>query len=104
MEDFELLVEGERFRVSERLSDDGAPGYDFIWLNGPGEGSYGFSLGLARLGVNAVDGAVSNGLSPAQLREQARDFVESFYQPGGIRDEDFHDHIAARIRQKGAQN
>ncbi|MGJ9426365.1 hypothetical protein ACHABX_11055 [Nesterenkonia halotolerans] len=93
MGSFELLLNDERFRVSERVQPDGHMSYDFHWLNGPAEGTYGFTVGCAPLGAL---------MTRRELEAAARNFVESFYEPGGIGDEDFPDHIAAKkIRQSG---
>ena len=45
MDAFEVFVQGELFRISERTQPDGATSYDFAWLNGPAEGGYGFTVG-----------------------------------------------------------
>jgi hypothetical protein len=84
MDHFEVVVQGERFRISERTQSDGATSYDFAWLNGPAEGTYGFTIGR------------SSGRSDAEeLIAHARGFVEGFYEKGGIGESDFPDHTPA---------
>lgn len=102
MEDFEVSVESERFKVSERLSDGEIPSYDFDWLNGPGEGAYGFTVGLAPVDRNVTNGNLIHRLSSEALREEALHFVEGFYELGGVRDEDFPDHVAARVWEENS--
>ncbi|MFJ7154192.1 hypothetical protein ACIQUQ_04570 [Streptomyces sp. NPDC101118] len=58
----QLVVDGERFTVTER--EDARGVYDFAWDSGPNEG-YGFTT--------AVHGADS--LTPAELEQSARDFL-----------------------------
>ena len=74
---------------SERLDPEGQRAYDFSWLNGPNEGSYGFTIGMTN--------AQSHGLAPAGLEREARAFVLGFFSPGGIGDTDFPEFVAARI-------
>ena len=100
VEDFEISVVGERFRVSERVQPSGQMSYDFSWLNGPADGTYGFTTTFfsVRTGERAVGHDPSSG-SDAELRagltESARGFVESFYATGGIGESDFPDHVRA---------
>ncbi|WP_010205537.1 hypothetical protein [Salinibacterium sp. PAMC 21357] len=96
LDDFEFSVFGEQFRVREESHPDRASSYNFAWLNGPAEGTYGFSVG-----VFAADAASpGNGLHPRMTRDQlmaeARNFIEGFYAPGGIGEEDFPEHVAAQ--------
>lgn len=85
MDDFELSIDGELFRVSESNRPPGRLSYHFAWLNGPDEGTYGFTLGLSQ----------PIPMSQKELTAEAREFVESFYEPGGIGEEDFPDHRPA---------
>lgn len=83
MSPFEMIVQGEQFRVSERTQPDGATSYDFAWLNGPADGTYGFTVALS-----------SDQIAATELVAQARQFVDAFYGPGGIGETDFPNHIA----------
>lgn len=58
-----LVVDGEGFEVRDRLDQPGT--YDFTWLTGPDPG-YGFTIRVHGGGP----------LSPAQLRREARDFLD----------------------------
>ncbi|MGW7199667.1 hypothetical protein [Streptomyces chryseus] len=58
-----LVVDGERFDVTERLDELGT--YDFTWLSGPNPG-YGFTC--------AVQPAAA--LSEPELQASARDFLK----------------------------
>lgn len=74
--------------------------YDFNWVNGPADGTYGFTVGFfsASPGEKAVGRDPSSGSDStlrSELTESAREFVESFYAPGGIGEEDFPDHLRA---------
>lgn len=84
MDPFEVVVQGELFRVSERTQPDGAMSYDFAWLNGPAGGTYGFTVGPS-----------SGQIAATKLVAQARHFVDAFYAPGGIGETDLPDHIPA---------
>jgi hypothetical protein len=84
MDPFEVIVQGEQFRVCERTQPEGGMSYDFAWLNGPAGGTYGFAL------------APSSGqIAATELVAQARQFVAAFYGPGGIGETDFPNHIPA---------
>lgn len=100
MDAFEISVAGELFRVNERTQPNGQMSYDFGWLNGPADGTYGFTLAF----VVARHGEYDAGERPPshvvpdvrlQLTEAAREFIEGFYAPGGIGEEDFPDHVPA---------
>ena len=84
MDHFEVVVQGELFRISERTQPGGTMSYDFAWLNGPADGTYGFTVGRS-----------SGRAAAKELVEQARQFVEAFYGPGGIGVTDFPDHTSA---------
>jgi hypothetical protein len=93
MDDFEVSIDHELFRISERHQPSGNLSYDFAWLNGPAEGTYGFTF--------AKTGAQSNDvlrMSSEELVEEARLFVEAFYGAAGIGGEDFPDHVPAKNR------
>lgn len=83
-------VEGERFAVSQRLGPGGQRMYDFTWLNGPSEPSYGFTIGSgAPLQIE---------FSQAELEEKAAGFVHTFFSSHGIGPSDFPDFVASRHR------
>ena len=82
MDDLELSIDGELFRIRERNQPPGRLSYHFAWLNGPGDGTYGFFVGLSQ----------PIPMSREALISEARGFVDSFYEPGGIGEEDFPDH------------
>ena len=93
MDDFEASIEHELFRISERYQPSGTLSYDFAWLNGPAEGTYGFTV--------ATIGSPSNDdlqISVGELIEEARLFVKDFYRAGGIGEEDFPAHVPAKNR------
>jgi len=89
MDAVEICVDHEIFRVAERRQPDGRLSYDFDWLNGPADGTYGFTASLA-----GIEGAVAEH----RLVEEARRFVAAFYAPGGIGESDFPLHKAAQRR------
>lgn len=93
-----FFVDHELFRISERYQPDGRVGYDFAWLNGPADGTYGFTIARIKAGVPATDSNSASRMSREQLVEQVRDYLDSFYGVGGIGEEDFPDHVPARIR------
>lgn len=93
MEDLEFAVDNELFRVIERRQPNGMLSYDFAWLNGPNDGTYGFTVGLAVAGTGAAGSDPFARMSREQLVEEARGFVEAFYQPGGIGEQDFPGHV-----------
>ena len=102
METFEISINGELFRVSERIQSSGRPAYDFAWLNGPVDGTYGFTtwFHFAMRGQDATyTAAEPPSLSDADLRTRlnnsVREFVEDFYAPGDIGEADFPEHRPA---------
>lgn len=88
MDHCEVVVQGELFRISERPSPGGAVTYDFAWLNGPAEGTYGFSLGRS-----------SGRSTEEELVAAARGFVEAFYEPDGIGETDFPNYPPANAER-----
>lgn len=98
MDDFEISVDDELLRICERYQPDGRLSYDYAWLNGPADGTYGFTI--ARCGGEAApnDPDAASRMSQEALVEEARSFLDSFYAAGGIGEEDFPDHIPARMR------
>ncbi|MDN5742355.1 MAG: hypothetical protein L0J68_02670 [Micrococcaceae bacterium] len=93
MDNFEVAIDHELFRISERYQPSGSLSYDFAWLNGPAEGTYGFTVGITGTDSNDV-----SRMSSEELVEEARLFVEAFYGAGGIGAEDFPDHVPAKNR------
>ncbi|WP_026536031.1 hypothetical protein [Arthrobacter sp. H14] len=98
MESFEVSVNDELFRISERTQPGGSLSYDFAWLNGPADGTYGFTA--SRLVADSGDDTSGSEVSMtrAELAEEVREFVKRFYEPGGVA-EDFPDHGPARARR-----
>lgn len=96
MDSFEVFVDGELFRISERRDSNATISYDFSWLNGPANGTYGFSVGL--VANHSVDAETHNAseLPRERLIAQVQGFLHSFYEDGGIGQEDFPDHARAR--------
>lgn len=89
MDPLEFTVDGELFRVRERVQADGRMSYHFGWLNGPADGTYGFTVGCSPLGAR---------MTRDELVEAGRGFASSFYEPEGIGEEDFPEHLAKRAR------
>jgi hypothetical protein len=107
MDEFEVVVQGELFRISQRTQPDGALSYDFAWLNGPAEGTYGFTVGRS-LGGTATEELVVEAhpavrIAVEELAAQARRFVEAFYGPGGIGETDFPNHTPANAERDDRQ-
>ncbi|MDQ0734782.1 hypothetical protein [Arthrobacter agilis] len=101
MEPFEVIVDDELFRVSERRQPSGALSYDFSWLNGPAEGTYGFNA--SRHVASSAEGTVAcmPSITRDDLVEEVRSLVKGFYEPGGM-GEDFPDHLSASSRRRNA--
>lgn len=72
-------IDDELFRVSQRRQPTWMMSYVFEWLNGPDNGNYGFTVGLS---VDWSDPRAQR--TPEQLMDEARGFIEGFYEPGGI--------------------
>ncbi|WGW13584.1 hypothetical protein LWF01_07460 [Saxibacter everestensis] len=87
MTHFEVTVDEEHFTVKSRSGPRGT--YDFGWINGPVAG-YGFS-------TSTSDG---HRIPREDLIESIRNFLEVFYGPGGIGEEDFPEHVPAAIRRR----
>jgi hypothetical protein len=98
MQPFEVTVDEELFRISERNQPSGALSYDFTWLNGPVDGNYGFTVG--RVVAASGDGASETEarITRDDLVNEAREFAKAFQEPEGI-GEDFPDHVPARTRR-----
>lgn len=103
MEPFEVTVDHELFRISERLLPGGSFSYDFAWLNGPAEGTYGFTIGRSAVGAGGHGPETIARMTEDELIDEVRGFVESAYEAGGIVDGDFPDHTPARVRRQREQ-
>ncbi len=100
MKDLELSVDGEVFRISERVATGGQVSYDFAWLNGPADGSYGFTVSkISGCSVPTGPEAMPR-MTQEELLAEAQGFIAGFYEPGGIGEEDFPDHTPAQPRGK----
>lgn len=86
-------VGGERFRVDQRVEPDGRWSTDFTWINGPGRGTYGFTVGSTAPGGGAD---AERGMTRAQIEHEAAAFVRAFFEEGGIGPSDFPDFIVER--------
>ncbi|MCU1425754.1 MAG: hypothetical protein JWM51_2045 [Microbacteriaceae bacterium] len=103
MGDLEFSIDHELFRVSERTQPGGRLSYDFAWLNGPAEGTYGFTASrLTATSAGAVDPQDEERMSADDLIGEARRFLGAFYGRGGIGEEDFPHHVRARGKSDGA--
>lgn len=102
MEPFEVIVDGELFRISERRQPSGELSYDFSWLNGPGVGTYGFNAN--QFIASSADELLTcvPSMRRDKLVAEVRGFVNGFYEPGGV-GEDFPDHVPASSRGQDAR-
>ncbi|MGL3149557.1 hypothetical protein ACSS7Z_04280 [Microbacterium sp. A82] len=98
MDSFEVVVDGELFRISKRRESSATVSYDFSWLNGPANGTYGFSVGLAANRSVETEACNASELPRERLIAAVQGFVDSFYEDSGIGQEDFPDHVPARRR------
>lgn len=96
MDPIELTIDQEIFRISERRRASGAVSCDFAWLNGPNDGTYG-------AGSVAPGAAVEPKMSHDQLAQEARAFIQGFYEPEGVGEVDFPDHMPAKGRNNGTR-
>jgi hypothetical protein len=86
MDDIEISIDCELFCISERRDPDGLTSYDFTWLNGPNNGTYGFTIGLSGIGRDFTSSHVGSQMAPELLENEARRFLQRFYEANGIRD------------------
>ncbi|MBG0739345.1 hypothetical protein IV500_08070 [Paeniglutamicibacter antarcticus] len=93
MDEFDISIDYELFRISERYQPDGRLSYDFAWLNGPADGTYGFTIGRSGGEAAPADSDGASRMSREELVEQARSLLDSFYAAGGVGEEDFPDHV-----------
>ena len=84
MDPFDVTVEHEVFRVSERRQPGGALSYDFLWINGPVDGTYGFSVRRVTSGTGGITPDDAARMTREELVAEVRGFVEHVYEPGGI--------------------
>lgn len=96
MDDFEFSVYGEHFCVRDGARLQGTGSYNFAWLNGPADGTYGFTVGVTAAGAISPSDDTQPRMSHDQLIAEARNFIEGFYAPSGIGEEDFPEHVAAQ--------
>jgi hypothetical protein len=82
-------VDGERFAITMRFGPDGRRIYDFLWLNGPSEPRYGFTIGAT---------SPLSVFSQAELEEKADAFIQAFFSPSEIGSCDFPEFVASRGR------
>lgn len=99
MKPFEVVVDDELIRISERRQPGGAPSYDFEWVNGPAEGTYAFTVGRSTVGSGGMTSDAAAQMTQDELLDEVRGFVKSVYEPGGIAEEDFPNHIPAKTRR-----
>lgn len=100
MKPFEVTVDEELFRISERRQPSGALSYDFSWVNGPADGTYGFTVNRFVAG-SAETSTSASSMRRDELVEEVKIFVRAFYEPGGI-GEEFPDHVPASSRRRKA--
>lgn len=97
-----MIVDDELFHISERRQPSGALSYDFSWLNGPADGTYGFNA--SRFIASSADESLTSvpPMTRDELVAEVRGFVKGFYESGGI-GEDFPDHVPASLRRRNAR-
>ncbi len=98
MEPFEVIVNDELFRISERHQPSGALSYDFSWLNGPADGTYGFTVSPLVASSAGETLTSTPSMTRDELVNEVRNFVKGFYEPGGI-GTDFPNHVSASARR-----
>ena len=101
MDAVEVTIKGEIFRISEHIRPDGQTSYHFSWLNGPADGSYGFTVGQFGMGSESAAGTTPL-MTPEQLISEAQGFITEFYKPGGIGEQDFPGHSPAQPQGRDA--
>ncbi|THJ65785.1 hypothetical protein E8P82_10875 [Arthrobacter echini] len=97
MDPFDVAIDHELFRISERRQPGGALSCDFTWLNGPMEGTYGFTVGRSAVGTGGITPDSVGRMTRDELIAEVRGFVAGIYEPDGSSD-DWPDHVAARVR------
>ncbi|MHA7276154.1 hypothetical protein [Arthrobacter sp. HLT1-21] len=99
MKPFDVVVDHELFRISERRQPAASRCYEFVWLNGPMDGTYVLTVGrFATISGGDASDVVAR-MTEEELIAEARGFARSVYEPGGIAEENFPDHIPAKTRQ-----
>ncbi|WP_298254131.1 hypothetical protein [uncultured Arthrobacter sp.] len=98
MDSFEVTVDDEVFRIDERKGPGGALSYDFSWVSGPADGTYGFSVGRLCHESGGMTSEKESRMTRDELVDEVRAFVGHVYDPGGI-GEAWPDHIPARDRR-----
>jgi hypothetical protein len=97
MNPFDVTVEHEVFRISERRQPNGALSYDFLWINGPADGTYGFTVRRSTLGTGGIISNDAARMTREELVVEVKGFVEHVYEPRGI-GENWPKHVPARDR------
>jgi hypothetical protein len=95
MNPFDLTVEHEIFRISERRQPNGALSHDLLWINGPADGTYGFTVGRSTPGPGGIISDDAARMTGEELVVKARGFVEHVCEPGGV-GETWPEHVPAR--------
>ncbi|MDN3482867.1 hypothetical protein QMA10_13140 [Arthrobacter sp. APC 3897] len=98
MDEIELAIKGEIFRISEQTGPDGQTSYHFSWLNGPADGSYGFTVGRVGVGSDSTSAERMPQMTHEQLITEVQGFITAFYEAGGVGEQDFPDHTPAQHR------
>lgn len=92
MDPFDVSIDGGVFRISERRQPGGALSYDVAWIDGPADGTYGFTVGrfVGRSAPASVTGAAASPHEPTlemtreELLTEVRAFVRHVDEPEGI--------------------
>ncbi|UWX97378.1 hypothetical protein N2K95_01395 [Arthrobacter zhaoxinii] len=100
MDDIELVFNGEIFRISEDIGPDGKISYHFSWLNGPADGSYGFTVSRFGVGSGSTPAEPTPQMTNEQLISEVQGFITAFYESGGIGEQDFPHRTPAQPRNK----
>ncbi|WP_247826834.1 hypothetical protein [Arthrobacter antioxidans] len=78
MKPFEVTVECELFRISERRQPGGALSYDIAWLDGPTERAYVFTVGKFTVGSEGHTSDAEARMTEEELLDEVRGFVLSW--------------------------
>lgn len=60
------------------------------------DGTYVFTVGRVAIGSVGITSEAEANMTEDELRAEVRGFVDAVYEPGGIAEEDFPDHIPAQ--------
>lgn len=97
MDPFDVTIDHEVFRISERRQPNGALSYDVLWINGPADGTYGFTVGRSTPASEKIISDDEARMTPQELTTEVRGFVEHVYESGGL-GETWPEHVPARDR------